>query len=65
MTLLLAPSEVSHDVEEKYLAWIEECLLSKLQYDHPDIYEFLIDRAQELITSAVSSAFAEESNNGI
>jgi hypothetical protein len=65
MTLLFAPSEVPLEVEEKYLSWIEECVLTKLQEDDPDIYEFLINRAQELITDSVNSAFAGESNDGI
>ena len=65
MTLLFAPSEVPLEVEKKYLSWIEECVLTKLQEDDPDIYEFLINRAQELITDSVNSAFAGESNDGI
>ena len=65
MTLLFARSEVPLEVEEKYLSWIEECVLTKLQEEDPDIYEFLINRAQELITDSVNSAFVGESNDGI
>lgn len=65
MSLLFAPSQASPEAEEKYLLWVEECLLAKLKEEEPDIYESLISRAQELITNTVNSAIAEEYNDGI
>lgn len=65
MGLLFTPSGVSLEVKEKYHAWIEEFLLTKLRENDPEIYKFLITRAQELITTSVDSPFSEESDNGI
>ncbi len=65
MALLFPPSDISLEIEEKYLAWVEESILAKLRENDPEIYDFLVTRANELITNSVDSPFTEEPDNGI
>ncbi|MDD2897848.1 MAG: hypothetical protein PHI31_03960 [Desulfuromonadaceae bacterium] len=65
MALLFPPSDVPLEIEEKYLAWVEEAILAKLRENDSEIYDFLVTRANELITNSVDSPFSEEPDNGI
>lgn len=65
MSLLFTTSEVALEVEEKYHAWIEEFIVEKLRESDPEIYKFLVYRAQELITTSVDTPFLEAPDNGI
>lgn len=65
MALLFPPSDVPLEIEEKYLAWVEEAILAKLRENDSEIYDFLVARANELITNSVDSPFSEEPDNGI
>ncbi|MEJ1418924.1 MAG: HNH endonuclease [Candidatus Sedimenticola sp. (ex Thyasira tokunagai)] len=60
MSLLLAPSDISTEIKGKYWEWIEEHVLTKVQEGDPSLYSWIINRAQELISSAAERDLSKE-----
>jgi hypothetical protein len=61
--LLLFVFDGSSDLKAKYWDWFEEHVLTTIQEEDSDLYAWLINRAEELVSDAVDSSFEEELND--
>jgi hypothetical protein len=59
LSLLMAPSTTTES-KAKYLKWVEEHLLIVIREENPQLYSWMIKRAQELIATAVSIDISKE-----
>lgn len=59
MPLLIAPSGLERERRMQYWAWVEGSILSSLEERDPDLRSWLVDRAKEIVSDALSSRMKE------
>jgi len=60
MVLLNTPDKARIDVKNKYLKWIEDCLLVKIREEEPVLFSWLITRTSQFISDVVERGLSED-----
>jgi hypothetical protein len=57
--IMSPPNEVSTEVREIYYDWVDKRLVKNIQEAEPEVFQWIVDRAREMIEHSTETAVAE------
>jgi hypothetical protein len=60
LLLLTAVPHIGPDVKEKYLQWVDERVLARIEDEDPECYSWIIEKTKELIAQIADAAVSQE-----